>query len=174
MLNKMRLYNSSSSCLGVFDLRRKGYDAIYFDIHFIGRKWKTRLPQVDLAYRLRCKDPGSAPVPGQPIRYVVTNNGGKQLYEKVETLQDVERRTLVVDRRYYVQALETPLKSIFTPLVEQREPSKERAAHAVQKLLWPIGGQPTLRTVDPEKRRRLLEGSALMQCWAKQKAASSN
>ena len=149
------------------------------------RKWKTRLPQVDLAYRLRCKDPGSAPVPGQPIRYVVTNNGGKQLYEKVEILQDVEARSLVVDRNYYLQSLETPLKSIFMPLVEQRlgvavrEVSKkskkpaqdDEATRLVQKLLWPNGPQ-MLRTVDVDKRRRLLEGSALMQCWAKQMARS--
>ena len=116
---------------------------------------------------------------------MVTNNGGKQLYEKVEILQDVEARSLVVDRNYYLQSLETPLKSIFMPLVEQRlgvavrEVSKkskkpaqdDEATRLVQKLLWPNGPQ-MLRTVDVDKRRRLLEGSALMQCWAKQMARS--
>jgi DNA polymerase delta subunit 1 len=40
--------------------------------------WKprVRLPHVLLAWRLRLADPGSAPVPGESIEYVITNNGG--------------------------------------------------------------------------------------------------
>ena len=37
---------------------------------------RVRLPHVQLAWRLRLLDPGSAPVPGESIEYVITNNGG--------------------------------------------------------------------------------------------------
>jgi DNA polymerase elongation subunit (family B) len=37
---------------------------------------RVRLPHVLLAWRLRLADPGSAPVPGESIEYVLTNNGG--------------------------------------------------------------------------------------------------
>jgi DNA polymerase delta subunit 1 len=37
---------------------------------------RVRLPHVLLAWRLRLVDPGSAPVPGESIEYVLTNNGG--------------------------------------------------------------------------------------------------
>jgi DNA polymerase elongation subunit (family B) len=41
-------------------------------------RWRprVRLPHVLLAWRLRLADPGSAPVPGESIEYVITNNGG--------------------------------------------------------------------------------------------------
>ena len=53
-------------------------------------KWRLRirLPHVMLAYRMREADVGSAPVSGDIIRYIVTNNGrGNKIWEKVETLE---------------------------------------------------------------------------------------
>ena len=51
-------------------------------------KWRLRirLPHVMLAYRMREEDVGSAPVSGDVISYIVTNNGrGTKVWEKVET-----------------------------------------------------------------------------------------
>jgi DNA polymerase delta subunit 1 len=56
----------------------------------IALPWKirVRLPHVMLAYRLRQKDTGSAPVSGDVIRYIVTNNGqGDKIWAKAETLE---------------------------------------------------------------------------------------
>ena len=56
----------------------------------IGLRWRLRirLPHVMLAYRMRERDVGSAPVSGDVIRYLVTNNGrGTKIWEKVETLE---------------------------------------------------------------------------------------
>jgi hypothetical protein len=51
-------------------------------------KLRVRLPHVMLAYRMRKKDVGSAPVSGDVIRYIVTNNGqGDKIWAKVETLE---------------------------------------------------------------------------------------
>ena len=130
-------------------------------------RWRIRLPHVDLAHRLRCKDPGSAPVLGERLQYVVTVNGGKKLYEKVEALVDVERRRLVVDRQYYLKALQTPLEGIFMPLALQRHADREEAERLVSSQLWPQGPQ-RLRTVDAEQRRSMLEASPLMQCFKRQ------
>ncbi len=56
----------------------------------IALKWRLRirLPHVMLAYRMRECDVGSAPVSGDVIRYLVTNNGrGTKIWEKVETVE---------------------------------------------------------------------------------------
>ena len=53
-------------------------------------RWRLRirLPHVMLAYRMREADVGSAPVSGDIIRYIVTNNGrGNKIWEKAETLE---------------------------------------------------------------------------------------
>jgi DNA polymerase delta subunit 1 len=51
-------------------------------------KIRVRLPHVMLAYRMRKKDTGSAPVSGDIIRYIVTNNGqNDKVWAKAETLE---------------------------------------------------------------------------------------
>jgi DNA polymerase delta subunit 1 len=49
---------------------------------------RVRLPHVLLAYRMRKKDAGSAPVSGDIIRYIVTNNGqNDKVWAKAESLE---------------------------------------------------------------------------------------
>ena len=69
--------------------------------------WRTRvrLPHVMLAWRLRLKDPGSAPVPGESISYLITCNGGGKCFEKAETLDAVRERLIPVDHTYYLKAV---------------------------------------------------------------------
>jgi DNA polymerase elongation subunit (family B) len=60
-------------------------------------KIRVRLPHVMLAYRMRKKDVGSAPVSGDVIRYIVTNNGqGDKIWAKAETLEVVSTRVICV------------------------------------------------------------------------------
>jgi DNA polymerase elongation subunit (family B) len=49
---------------------------------------RVRLPHVMLAYRMRQKDVGSAPVSGDVIRYIVTDNGqADKVWAKAESLE---------------------------------------------------------------------------------------
>lgn len=99
---------------------------------------KVRLPHVLLAWRMRLKDPGSAPVLGESITYIVTNNGGKQVFEKVETLEHVKNgKQYMIDRKYYLEALRVPLENIFLPIYCQLlANSKERAVVEFNKMIW--------------------------------------
>jgi DNA polymerase delta subunit 1 len=146
---------------------------------------RVRLPHVLLAYRMRKKDAGSAPVSGDIIRYIVTNNGqNDKVWAKAESLevafhhtaacfimlhhtaacfimfhhtaacfitlqpasscfitlqpasscfimfhhttfnalwrQDVIAKSIVVDRKYYLKSLHTPLINMFMPIVAQK------------------------------------------------------
>ena len=134
--------------------------------------WRIRLPHVDLAYRLRCRDPGSAPVLGERVHYVVTNNQCKRLYEKVQTPDDVQRNLFVKDREYYCGALLTPVENVLSVVaLQQAGGDKEAAKKQVQRLLWPKG-RPTLSTADPEKKRLMLEDSPLARCFKRQRASN--
>jgi len=123
--------------------------------------WKLlrRLPHVMLAYRQRLRDPGSAPVLGERIQFVVTNNAGKALFEKVETLHDVQTKHLPVDRVYYIEAMQTPFNGIFGPLV---------GTDQLHGLLWKDTKSQRMQ-IDKEKKKQMLEASPLVQMFKKQK-----
>ena len=152
--------------------------------------WRIRvsLAHVLLAWRLRLKDPGSAPVPGETISYLLTCNGGAKCCEKVETLEAVLEQKLPVDRVYYLNSLRTPMNNIFLPIFMQRlraaadEPTtkKKRSAAAiatdhkelmrraqqhVDVLLWNIIRNQPLRE-DAEKRRASVAASPLARAFA--------
>lgn len=86
----------------------------------VNLRWKQHLPQVAVAWKQRLVDPGSAPVPGLPVFYVVTLNGGKSVCDKVEALDAVQRRGLRVDREHYLRALRNSMDGIFEPIYERR------------------------------------------------------
>ena len=100
---------------------------------------KLRLPHVLLAYRLRQADAGAAPVNGDIIRYIVTSHGagnkGMKLWEKVETLEAVRSKLLVVDRDYYIQSLKNPIMNLFLPIIvqQQQEEDEEEQQQQVAK-----------------------------------------
>ena len=97
-------------------------------------RMRVRLPHVMLAWRLRLKDPGSAPVPGESITYVMTHNGGGKCFEKVETLEAVEARHLPIDRAYYLKSLRVPMDNIFCPILAQRlQLQKKKQAPVMQE-----------------------------------------
>ena len=144
--------------------------------------WKTRvkLPHVCLAWRLRLLDPGSAPVLGESISYLVTVNGGKQIADKVESLERVSKNAaLVVDRSYYLQSLEIPLQNIFLPVFLQRlllglkkdkanKDDEARAHKMVKDALWTCVANVPL-TQDAEKRKASIAASPLAMMFKRQK-----
>lgn len=126
--------------------------------------WKprVRLPHILLAWRIRMKDPGIAPVLGESISYIVTNNGGKQIYEKVETLEHVKSMNLgyTVDKKYYLDSLRVPLENIFLPIymqqIAEKNPSKKskldlEAKVELEKGIWFIAKKRSFQMSDVSK-----------------------
>jgi DNA polymerase delta subunit 1 len=134
-------------------------------------RMRVKLPHVMLAWRLRKKDPGSAPVLGESVQYVVTNNGGKQIWEKVEALEHVKKSPAVtVDRQYYLDALKVPLDNIFFPVCMQRCGNEPRARKTAKDMLWQCVHGLALKS-DAQNRRAAIEASPLALAFKKQKQA---
>jgi DNA polymerase delta subunit 1 len=128
---------------------------------------RVRLPHVNLAWRLRLKDPGAAPVPGEAIVYVMTCNGGGRASEKVETLDTVRARFMAVDREYYLRSLRVPLDTIFTPMV----PAGLKPQAELDRTLWNVMRGVRLEDAPGVKRQRLAH-SPLAMAFARAKAPS--
>jgi hypothetical protein len=154
-------------------------ECIYKKIKIV---WKSRvkLPHVCLAWRLRMQDPGSAPVPGESLNYIVTVNATKQIADKVETLEHVEKNpAIVVDRAYYLKSLETPIGNLFGPVFLQRilasrgrtratKQDEEDAQKQVENFIWiQIAGKPL--TQAKEKRAASIAASPLGLAFKRQK-----
>ena len=147
---------------------------------------RVRLPHVMLAHRMRLKDPGSSPVCGQNVSYVVTYNGGNgKIYDAVEAAEDVVARHIPVDRAYYLKALRTPVNNIFGPVAAQRllaqhkslreGPKKdlERAVDAELDLkLWRVLRGRALEE-EPETKRARIAASPLARAFARQAATTT-
>ena len=139
---------------------------------------RVRLPHVMLAWRLRRKDPGSAPVPGEAIEYVMACNGGGSACDKVEAVETVRARHLPVDRAYYLKALRVPLDTIFGPIAAQRlmervKDARERARAVDAELhlkLWRVLQGRRLEEA-PEAKRARVDHSPLARAFARAKAA---
>jgi DNA polymerase elongation subunit (family B) len=144
--------------------------------------WRTRvkLLHVNLAWTLRLLDPGSAPVLGETIRYIVTQNGNKQIADKVESLERFEKNpALVCDRAYYLKCLEVPMDNLFYPPVLQalllgqnkKKATKDdeaRAHKTAKEMLWDcVRGKPL--TQSKAKRAASIAASPLALAFKKQK-----
>jgi DNA polymerase elongation subunit (family B) len=145
--------------------------------------WKSRvkLPHVCLAWKLRLEDPGSAPVLGESINFIVTVNATKQIADKVETLEKVEKSPgIVVDRAYYLKSLETPIDNLFAPVFLQRllasrgrikpiKQDEDDAKKEVKNMIWiAIVGRPL--TQEKAKRAASIAASPIAMAFKKQKA----
>jgi DNA polymerase elongation subunit (family B) len=139
-------------------------------------KLRIRLPHAMLAWRLRLKDPGNAPVLGETLSYIVTNNGGKQIFEKVNTLDAVRGQKLSVDRQYYLKSLRVPLENIFLPicaqnlcLVSSKLQKKEQEARTkmeVEKLIWRVTKGRAMK-FEAISRRESIESSPIARAFKK-------
>jgi hypothetical protein len=134
---------------------------------------------------MRLKDPGNAPVLGETISYVVTNNGGKQIFEKVNTLEDVKSKKLFVDRKYYLDSLRVPLENIFLPVCIQNFAPNHTLGSALQKkqneargklelenLIWRVVKTRALK-YDSVSRRESIESSPIFKAFKRHAAATS-
>ena len=149
-------------------------------------KMRIRLPHVMLAWRLRLQDPGSAPVLGETLSYVVTNNGGKQIFEKVNTLDAVKAKKLFVDRQYYLNSLRVPLENIFLPICIQQFSAQASTCSALKKkendargkaevdmLIWRVIKGRAMKH-DAVSRRESIESSPIARAFKRAANVGSN
>lgn len=81
--------------------------------------YANKQPHVELAERMRKRDPSTAPVVGDRVAYVITKMGkGARAWEKAEDPIYVLENDVPIDVDYYLQnQLEGPLTRIFEPIL---------------------------------------------------------
>ena len=84
-----------------------------------GEDYKGKQPHVELAEKMRKRDPGSAPRMGDRIPYVITDAGkNAKAYEKSEDPIYVLEHGIPIDTKYYLEnQLSGPLERLFGPII---------------------------------------------------------
>jgi hypothetical protein len=129
---------------------------------------KRKLAHVLVAWRLRVKDPGSAPVLGERVKYIVALNGLKQITAKAEPLALVEAGAVEVDRRFYLDALRKAVDGLFAPIFEQRGLVVKVEA---DRMLWPDALEGQLQH-DAKRRRDMVTNSPIVKAFFAPKPAA--
>lgn len=76
---------------------------------------------IELAKRMKKRDPGSAPVLGDRIPYVIINSSSTKNYEKSEDPLYALEHSLPIDVKYYLEnQLTKPLLRIFDPILGEK------------------------------------------------------
>ena len=81
--------------------------------------YTNKQPHVELAERMRKRDPGSAPTMGDRVAYVIIKKEvGSKGYEKSEDPIYVLENNIPIDTQYYLEhQLSAPLQRIFDPIL---------------------------------------------------------
>lgn len=84
--------------------------------------YANKQPHVELAERMRKRDPGSAPNVGDRVAYVIIKTAsGDKNYEKSEDPLFVLENSLPIDTKYYLDnQLSGPLTRIFEPILGEK------------------------------------------------------
>jgi len=83
------------------------------------RQGLSFLPPTHPPRLTRAQDPGSAPVLGERVKYIITMNAERQITAKAEPFSHCGPGMLV-DRHFYLAALRKAVDGIFLPIIEQR------------------------------------------------------
>ncbi len=77
-------------------------------------RYDGKLPHIELARRIRDRDPSQTPSPGTRISYVILS-GNQMLSERAETPEYIEEKNLRIDSDYYIEnQLLPPIERIFS------------------------------------------------------------
>lgn len=80
--------------------------------------YASKQAHVELAERMKKRDPGSAPQLGDRVAYVIIKTAGDKNYEKSEDPLYVLENSLPIDVKYYLDnQLTKPLERIFNPIL---------------------------------------------------------
>ncbi|KAL3808513.1 hypothetical protein ACHAXA_008334 [Cyclostephanos tholiformis] len=101
--------------------------------------YKVKQAHVELAARMRKRDPGSAPQMGDRVPYVIiTAAKGAATYEKAEDPIYVLENNIPIDSNWYLSnQLSKPLTRIFEPIIDNVEKSLLQGDHT-RKIIKPI------------------------------------
>lgn len=93
--------------------------------------YKNRQAHVELAARMRKRDPGSAPQMGDRVPYViVTGAKGAKTFEKGEDPIYVLENNVAIDSKWYLSnQLAKPLERIFAPIIDNVQKSLLEGEH---------------------------------------------
>ncbi|CAK7902839.1 DNA polymerase delta catalytic subunit [[Candida] anglica] len=92
--------------------------------------YSAKQAHIELAERMKKRDPGSAPTLGDRVAYVIINAAGAKNYEKSEDPLFVLENSLPIDVKYYLEnQLSNPLMRIFEPILGEKR-AKELLAGA--------------------------------------------
>jgi hypothetical protein len=82
------------------------------------------------------QDPRSAPVLGEPVEYIITQNAEKLISGKAQPLAFAKQRGLPVDRHFYLATLRKAIDGLFTPIIEQRLGPSVNVKREAERMLW--------------------------------------
>ncbi|XP_072172406.1 DNA polymerase delta catalytic subunit-like [Diadema setosum] len=111
-----------------------------------GEEYAGKQAHVELAARMRKRDPGSAPALGDRVPYVIIAKGkGAAAYEKSEDPIYVLENNIPIDTTYYLEnQLKGPLLRIFEPVVGENKVEsvllKGEHTMTVTKVTSKVGG----------------------------------
>ncbi|KAH8741198.1 DNA polymerase delta catalytic subunit [Cryptosporidium ryanae] len=84
--------------------------------------YTAKLPHVELAKRLRIRDPGSAPNIGDRVSYVVIRGAkGQPQYDRAEDPLYVLEKNIAIDTQHYVDTLKSSLVRVFEGIMKDPE-----------------------------------------------------
>lgn len=84
--------------------------------------YAAKQAHIELAERMKKRDPGSAPTLGDRVAYVIINSASSKNYEKSEDPLYVLEHSLPIDVKYYLDnQLSNPLMRIFEPILGEKK-----------------------------------------------------
>ena len=84
--------------------------------------YDAKAPHVELAKRMRKRDPATAPATGDRVAYVIVKGAkGAKAYEKAEDPIYALEHNLPLDTRHYLEMLKAPLLRIFDPCLKNAQ-----------------------------------------------------
>jgi len=107
-----------------------------------GENYQAKQAHVELAERMRKRDPGSAPRLGDRVPYVIcAKHKGQAAHEKAEDPIYALKNQLPIDKEYYLnQQLRNPLLRIFDPILDSKaEQVLFKGSHAQVKKVTGSG-----------------------------------
>ena len=82
----------------------------------LNRAYEKGMPiHAKLAQKMKERDPNSAPVPGEHVKYIVIKNGSLDVSDRGEDPSYAERNGIKVDSIYYLERVKQAILKLFPP-----------------------------------------------------------
>ncbi len=109
------------------------------------------LPHIELAKKIRERDPSQAPIPGSRISFVIVR-GNQMLSKRAETPEYIREHNLQIDSDYYIEnQLLPPLERIFAVIGVDKAELLGRGRQCSLKDMFGISRKTHKIEVPPEK-----------------------